>query len=422
MNTLQRVLLSFGIIVISSLIIYFLIIYFKKTRKKMQHNKMLTMNLVIKYNPFLEYLNYQIENNERFYIYLLKINNFKLLEKQYDDNIVKSYLRMIAKELSVYLPFGGKISQTNKRDTFIIYYPETNEDVYFIGERFKSLANKTYNKNGLNISKGNSIGVLNHEDFEMKNLNYALVKSIRTLGKVTIYNKEYNLNYNDFISSAEKLYNSYIKINSYNVEKIYDSTYKEIYNELVIDGVNLKDYLLSYSIYDQAWINIYMIEYLLNVLYENNQFNNITIPVLFKTLENELFYDVIEKMILSNYYSPDKIILTIYDSNESYNENIVKNLLNLSNLGIKTSLKIKSLNNNIYSLIQKYNINRVIVNDNVMNDENIAELLYYCKVNYLEVFYETNKSLDNISNLNVTHIKTNEIKLKDIIKRKRGRK
>ena len=127
MSMVQRTLLIIGSIVVIGTLIYLLIIWYMKTSKADKKNKMITMNLVIKYRLFSEYLDYKIESNESFYIYLLKINNLSQLEQRFNENIVKSFLTRVVKELSVYLPFGGKVAQTNIRDTFIIYYPKTNE-------------------------------------------------------------------------------------------------------------------------------------------------------------------------------------------------------------------------------------------------------------------------------------------------------
>src|SRR5690554_6823741 len=108
MSMVQRTLLIIGSIVVIGTLIYLLIIWYMKTSKADKKNKMLTMNLVIKYRLFSEYLDYKIESNESFYIYLLKINNLAQLEQRYNDNIVKSFLTRVVKELSVYLHFGGK--------------------------------------------------------------------------------------------------------------------------------------------------------------------------------------------------------------------------------------------------------------------------------------------------------------------------
>jgi len=160
MNELQKSLISFGAIIIIGILIYFGSIWYLKSYKKMKDNKMLTMNLVIKYKLFLEYLSYQDKNKQNYYLFLIKINNLGVLENTYSDYVVKNYLTKIVKELSIYLPFGGKIAQTTQRDTFIIYYPTIDDDPYLLGKQLKLFAQKSYHENGIHITKTNSIDPL----------------------------------------------------------------------------------------------------------------------------------------------------------------------------------------------------------------------------------------------------------------------
>lgn len=424
MDNLQRILLSFGIIIISSIFIYLLIILYKRTSKKMHHNKMITMNLVIKYNPFIEYLEYQRSNKERFNLFLLKINNLNLQEDRYSDYVIKSYLRMIAKELSVYLPFGGKIAQTNNRDTFIIYYPKTNEDDYLVGERFKSLATKSFSKSGVNISKTNSLSLISDENYSLKHLGDALVNSVRKLGEMTVYSSNLTNNTEEYINVIEKLKNIDFTLHSFKVNKINDNNYTEIYSELNYDNLKIKDFLSKFSSLDQSWINLYMVEYLMLELYANNIYNNnISIPLLLKTFENELLPEVLEKLVIDNKFLLNQVIISIKLANINNEEQVIKNILTLRNLGVKFSLELDSLSPTIYSFIQKYHIDRLEVNDALMNDSGIAELLYFAKVNHLEVIYKTQSVKDNLESLNVSHITSERMIIKEtVVKRKRGRK
>lgn len=423
MNTLQKTLLSFGIIIISGIFIYLLIIFFNKTRKKMYHNKIITMNLVIKYKPFIEYLEYQIKNQEAFHVFLLKINNLNLLEKKYDDEIIKSYLRMIAKELSVYLPFAGKIAQTNNRDTFIIYYPTTNEDMIMVGERFKSLATKSFHRQGLNFNKGNSIAVIDHENYSLKNLTNTIVHSVRNLGKITAYNNYISSDMEEYMNAFNKVNETEFQIQSLSLSSIKNPTYKEVFNDIYYGNIKFKEYLLKFPTHDQAWINMFLIEYILGELNTNNIFSNISIPILFNTLEQENFISVLEQMVIGSQFLLEQIILSVKITNVSFEEAIIKNILTLNNLGVKVSLEIESFDLDIYAFIQKYQIQRIEVTDRIMADSNIAELLYFAKVNNIEVLYITLKQQNNLEALNVSHITKEVIKLKETnFKRKRGRK
>ena len=423
MSTIQITLLIIGTIVVIGTLIYLLIMWYLKSRKIEKKNRMMTMNLVIKYRPFLEYLNYQSTKNESFNIYLVKINNLTALEKRFNDNIVRAYLTRIAKELSVYLPFGGKIAQTNIRDTFIIYYPKTNEDEYEVGERFKALANKSFTIGGLNIVKTNSVAIVDDLDYNNKNLTDTLVTSTRQLGAVTKYDENINNGSSEYFNLITRLNDDIYNVNSFEVIKNNDNRYKEIYNEIIINNNKIKTYLEKVPTIDQAWINLNIIENLINILNDNNLFLNFSLPILLNVLEKDLFVETLEHLIIGNGYLMEQVILSIKITNVTNEEKVIKNLLLLSNLGVKLSIELPNLNQENYSFIQKYNINRLEIDDNLMNDSQISELLYFAKVNNLEIIYKTNKKEQDMSELNVTHLTVKNIELKITNnKKKRGRK
>jgi len=423
MSTIQITLLIIGTIVVIGTLIYLLITWYLKSRKIEKKNRMMTMNLVIKYRPFLEYLNYQSTKNESFNIYLVKINNLTALEQRFNDNIVRAYLTRIAKELSVYLPFGGKIAQTNIRDTFIIYYPKTNEDEYEVGERFKALANKSFTIGGLNIVKTNSVAIVDDLDYNNKNLTDTLVTSTRQLGAVTKYDENINNGSSEYFNLITRLNDDIYNVNSFEVIKNNDNRYKEIYNEIIINNNKIKTYLEKVPTIDQAWINLNIIENLINILNDNNLFLNFSLPILLNVLEKDLFVETLEHLIIGNGYLMEQVILSIKITNVTNEEKVIKNLLLLSNLGVKLSIELPNLNQENYSFIQKYNINRLEIDDNLMNDSQISELLYFAKVNNLEIIYKTNKKEQDMSELNVTHLTVKNIELKITNnKKKRGRK
>lgn len=423
MSTIQITLLIIGTIVVIGTLIYLLIMWYLKSRKIEKKNRMMTMNLVIKYRPFLEYLNYQSTKNESFNIYLVKINNLTALEQRFNDNTVRAYLTRITKELSVYLPFGGKIAQTNIRDTFIIYYPKTNEDEYEVGERFKALANKSFTIGGLNIVKTNSVAIVDDLDYNNKNLTDTLVTSTRQLGAVTKYDENINNGSSEYFNLITRLNDDIYNVNSFEVIKNNDNRYKEIYNEIIINNNKIKTYLEKVPTIDQAWINLNIIENLINILNDNNLFLNFSLPILLNVLEKDLFVETLEHLIIGNGYLMEQVILSIKITNVTNEEKVIKNLLLLSNLGVKLSIELPNLNQENYSFIQKYNINRLEIDDNLMNDSQISELLYFAKVNNLEIIYKTNKKEQDMSELNVTHLTVKNIELNITNnKKKRGRK
>ncbi len=423
LNAFQRGLLVFGVVAIILIASYFLFVWFKSSLTKDKKNKMMTLSLVIKYKYFLEYLDYMIKEGDDFNLYLVKINNLNLLERKYSENGVRLYLRKVAKDLSVYLPFGGKVAQTAKRDTFIIYYPNTNEDEFDVGTRFKELAEKNFNKGNVNILKRSSVAFVKRDDYTNNNLGNTLISSVRNLGEVILYHEGITNNVNDFNLLAKKINEEEVNFLSVKVLKNKERNYEEIYNVINISNLRLLDYMKKIPEIDQAWVNMDLLENLLDMLYEYNIFGKVGLPVLLNTIEKEEFVSSLQQIVYGSNFMLEQMIISLKITNINYEEKIIRNILTLSNLGVKISLDINTLNKEIYSFIQKYNIDRLEVDDELMDDDNIAELLYFSKVNNLEVIYKTNKSNLNMDDLNVNYITDKSLDLKQTNnKTKRGRR
>lgn len=419
MTNLQKTLISFGSIIIIAILLYLGVNWYLKSRKKMQKNKMLTLNLVIKYKTFIDYLNYQTERKQDYYLILVKINNLDILEQKYNNTVVRNYLTDVAKELSVYLPLGGKIAQTNNRDTFIVYYPDVLKDEINLGERFKTLAEKTYHQTGIHIKKTSSIAINN--DSNIRNLYSALMASVRNLGEVTLFNSNNHQLNDDFIKLANSLKELDIRLNSFDVKTIKVDKLNEVYNNISINNLSFKAFLDNLVVKDQAWLNMYLIDYILSELYNNNIYANISIPVLLSTLEKDEFINYLETIIKANQFKFEQAILSVHVDGATDEDSVIKNLLTLNNLDVKIALVINDINQNTYNDIQKYHIKRIEIKDDLMNHPLIAELLYFAKVNHLEVLYKTKQTNLDEASLNVSHITSNLIEFKEV-RKKRGRK
>jgi len=419
MDELQKILISIGAIILISILIYLSVFWYLKSNKKMRDNKMLTMNLVIKFKLFLEYLAYQDKKNQNYLLFLVKINNLSILEKTYNDFVVRSYLTSIAKELSVYLPFGGKIAQTKVRDTFIMYYPVIDNDPYQLGKQIQSFAQKVYHENGVQILTTNSVAIIDNNN--LSNLSHTMIRSVRNLGEPTFYNPQKDHNSDDFVNLNDKLKQQVFKLKSYHVETIRVHKVNEVYNMLLINDVELNGFMKKLPVVDHAWVNMYVISYILNELYQKNILANVSIPLLLSTIESAQFVNYIETIIKANQFLLENIILSIQMTSISDEDQLIKNILTLSNLGMKISMNVEDINQNMYNNIRRYNVKRLEINDEMMHHEQIADLLYFAKVNHIEVLYKTSILNQDSQKLNVTHITKNEIMFNEG-KQKRGRK
>lgn len=419
MNELQKTLISMGAIIVIGLLIYITITWYIKSRKHMTKNKMLTMNLAIKYKLFLEYLSYQEKQKSNYYLILLRINNLNQIERKYPNDTVRSYLTMIVKELSVYLPFGGKIAQTPKRDTLIMYYPAIDEDPYTLGKQFQLLAQNLFYKQGVHIGKTNSVALIDSPNLE--NLSYALIGSVRSLGEPVIFDASQHHLSEEFIQLNHLQKNLDYTIKSYQVETLKVKRDNEIYNRLFVGDLDLFTYLNKLPIMDQSWVNMDMMENILGHLYDANMYANINLPVLFHTVASPMFTEYLSYIVKTNQFLLENIILSVKLTSIENEDQLIKNILTLSNLGVKVSLILDDIYPNIYQAIQKYHVKRIEIVERLLNHDLAADLLYFAKVNHIEVLYKTSHKTVDESNLHVTHMTKDEIHFQ-IDKKKRGRK
>ena len=114
------------------------------------------------------------------------------------------------------------------------------------------------------------------------------------------------------------------------------------------------------------------------------------------------------------------MILSIHLSNITYEEELIKNIL-AQVISVKMSMHVDSIHQGLYLALQRYHIKRLEIDDKVIGDDMIADLLYFAKVNHIEVLYKTEKTIQDRANLNVSHITKDRLQFK-ADKQKRGRR
>jgi len=164
-----------------------------------------------------------------------------------------------------------------------------------------------------------------------------------------------------------------------------------------------------------------MMENILGHLYDANMYANINLPVLLHTVASPMFTEYLSYIVKTNQFLLENIILSVKLTSIENEDQLIKNILTLSNLGVKVSLILDDIYPNIYQAIQKYHIKRIEIVERLLNHDLAADLLYFAKVNHIEVLYKTSHKTVDESNLHVTHMTKDEIHFQ-IDKKKRGRK
>lgn len=429
MSTLQKGLLSIALMVVFGTLIYVLIVWYKKTKNKMRKNDMLTLNLVVKYKVFLNYLDFQIKNNDKFDLFLVSINNLDLLANKNDNSLTRTYLRRVAKDLSVYLPYGGKLAQTNLRNIFILYVPVTGESEHIYALQLKEQAERVFYKQNNIIQKNASIAYLSGLNYKSTSdlmlLKIGVINSKRNLGEVIECSVDAPTQYNEYTNVLERLKSTKVVINLLEVLSPIATNNHEIYASMMINDYKIAEFINSISLLEQTWVNMWIVEMLLNKLYDNNVKSSINLPILLKTLESSNFIDYLQSILASNQYLMEQLVISLKIVNVNDENQIIKNILGLINMGVKISLDINQITPEIFIIINKFNINRLEINDTMLESSEVAELLYFAKVNNLEVLLKTTEvTIDNARTLNVSHItkfKTT-LKVDGPATKKRGRR
>ncbi|VEU81081.1 hypothetical protein [Haploplasma axanthum] len=425
LSLIQKEIIAIAVVIVFLIIGYILVRIYLYNRNKIRENEMLTLNQVIKYKKFGEYLNYKIKKNEEYALYLISINNFDLLERTYNDSTIRTYLRNLARNLSMYLPYGGKIAQTKSRDTFILYVPAVENDYEVFGINLKNAALEQFNRNGISIRKTISIGYIDEkfptisEQIE-KNM-FALIQSRRELGTIVKYDQINITSLTDYKNCYDEVRNNSVAFDLQEVVRKGSAEETEIYVNATINNIEFNEYLKSKSKSDQAWINFWLTELIIEKVINVYGNRKIILPISLKMLEKESFFEVFTVILSMSKTSLSQITISIKEDEVIENQIVIKNLLELRNIGIKISFEVKNISQALYSIIQSYHVSRIELSKDVLTngDLSLEELYYFVKVNQIEV--QLNEEIENDE---ATHIvkNTNNRIIVNGVKKNRGRK
>lgn len=425
MNDIQKGLLSFGLALLFGAIIFMLFAISRRLTRAIKKHKILSTNIILKPKEFNRYLTYQLQSLELFYLFVIQIQTSVLLDRCYKRSVVKEYYNKLLNELSIFLPYGGKIAEFNDRGTFILYYPSVEEDIIEIAETLKIISSQAFAVQDNNIQKSVNVGFLREDDyldsdFKLK-LMGSLVESSRNLGEITYSSRlseETIKEHQDFVHDFK---NIDLKLNLHKIEQPQAEHYREMYVVPVINNQDLASYFSQILAVDQPFVNMYLLETILMSLYENRIKSIINIPIYLNTLEKHNFLYVIQVLLATYQYVFEQTVISLKLSTVENEEEVQRNILKLINMNVKISMQIDTLDQGIYPLIQKYNVKRVELNDVLMGNEAISEMLYFCEVNKIEVVYFSDYDI-NPTDYKATHkgtyLRTVDVNLKS---RKRGR-
>ena len=197
-----------------------------------------------------------------------------------------------------------------------------DEDSYLLGKQFKLLAQKTYHENGMHVAKTASVAMI--DKFDLKALSNALVASVKHLGEPTMFDEILHQSSQEFMSIQDKLKQVDFKLKSYNVELLKIKKANEVYNDVYVHDMKLNDFLNKLPLADQSWINLMLVEFVLNKLYLENIYANISLPVLLVTMEQVQFVEYLQSLAIANQFVLENIILSLKLTSVQNEDQLIK--------------------------------------------------------------------------------------------------
>lgn len=404
-------LIAFVLILITLLIIYGLYKVIIINKKKLINKNINSLNTVLSYNEFKYFLNYNINNNKRFTVYLVEIDNFNQLNRNFSKTVVSTYLKKLGLRLSMYLPYGGKIAQTPFRKSFILFTYESSKDkaIDYINS-FKNIAESQYNINGRIISKSFNISYINSNDY-----NYnQIISGLKKANLISKMNLGIPMDFSNLtIKNIEKEQSLINKDISFKINNVYNLNQQNIidsyYIETFIDNESFINYFNKMNEDAILYFNYFLIEITLES--QKNAQKPFNIKVFDKLLITEEFLNKLLKTLNNFNMRVSDIFIEIINSDEKLNDEIRLVINKLKSIGFKLLIN-DQYNKNLSELILSYNPELVVV-----TKENL-EILRLCHKKSVYVLSLSN----NIKNESITHIALENKTINFNRSKKRGRR
>lgn len=390
MSITQGTILGLVLIPLLILMGFVLTKFLLSSLKKGHESKMLSFNLVINLRKFMSYLEYKHSKKEDYALYLVSINNFNEIVKNYNDKVVKAYLKRTVKNLSIMLPYGGKLAQTKKRNTFILYVPNVYGSELEFANMLKESALTPLMVNGKKVLESISIGFTTSNgkavDKQVEEANIALTASKRALNKIVKYSSNLAVNKEDYSYVNEKLFKEHYKIEIYDIIREKTHTSESRYYQISANNMLIDKYLVQLPTLERYWSNFNIIVKALNNTSKYVDEKRISIPVLLSTLEEENFLDELEVIIYTRDILIENVSLTIYKAPFNRQEKIVQNILKLKDLKVKLNYVIDSEEDDYYNVIKSLHIDKMIfdLTTKEFSDGFLRNIIEYSQVNQVE--------------------------------------
>lgn len=386
----QGSIISILLIPVFLVVGYILYKFIKKNFTKDHESRMLSLNLVITYPNFIKYITYKESIKEDFALYMVSINNFVDLTKKYNEKIIKAYVRRVVKNLSTTLPYGGKLAQTKKRDTFIMYVPNIYGNELEFANVIKEASFEPLVVNGKPILENIAIGYTTASAKPIAVLvdeaNQALVASKRDLNTITRYTKSLVIAKEDHIYVTDRIDRDEYKITISDVIRDRNHREESFLMSVVANNLVFDNYLLQIAQADRLWVNMNIVLKVLDISEKYYIEKPIYLPFLISTLESKGFIENLETMLATRGIEANKVVLMLYPNTVYKQELIVENLLRLKETGFKFAYHLEPGKPQYTLFVEKYHISKILIDleKNQYDPNFLEEISNYAQVNQVE--------------------------------------
>ncbi|HLT00142.1 MAG TPA: hypothetical protein VK005_01480 [Acholeplasma sp.] len=386
---IAKLILALTLIIVFVLGCYLLIRVYLNGNKKHYETKMLTLNRIIRTNDFKKYYQYMLEKEESFSLYMIQMNHYDLVLNKYPETMIKQLMRFFAKNVSVSLPKGGKLTQLKDRNTFILLVPHhefTDNDFQIM---LKNAAVIPLNYQNEQVIIDVSIAELKNPIDDLlkaiEKLQKALIESKRQLGRVITYSDDYPYELASYRAIMNEVSLEKANLVVYEVNKLSLNKVEEYFYEVNFNGKSLSEIMKEASPKDRAWINMYIIEIILAGYLKQQGSHMINLPIYEDTLKESNMPWLLERLLIKYRISIEKTILSIEGTLNDPSE-ILKNILTLNKVGYKLSYLLENLNPVMIENLFNLELNRIELNVTpMMNLNELERIVYSAKTNHQEI-------------------------------------
>ena len=424
-SLILNVVIAIIMLVVFSILMVVFFIGIKKEKKRYSKAKALSINDIVRIEKLNKFIKYNIKRKDSeigFSLLMISIDQFDQIGKYINQQSLSTFLKKVASNIRMNLPKGAKMAQTKEREIFLVYLPQKyNEEEFInIAKRFKNSAErKVLIRETLEIQKTVSVALITFPDYgnSLENLINHLKTTIYYIKRhngntIAMYNSDLKQSYPeryDILKNAIK--NNDIKTYYY---PIYDLINKDIYGtEIIVNWEKNQNEiqtfrdLLFYSEIsnDEYWLGIWFFEQMLEDhasvfrLMVNKEYYSI-MPASIRQFEEDSIVSLFEKITQKYVIDPRRIIIQIINPIEvNSSVKLMKNILELQNLGFKFCVEINKIDDRIMMILNEYQVSAVKINKDLLspNVKGVEDLLKYLKKNNISIIATNVEKPDEIN-------------------------